>query len=81
MSIRFKKPVWTGSQEISGYDYNVIGTRRNELVLSLINSQIKVNPSGTPIEWLLVFKDRNTYYFRRSDQATQTTGDIVRCPK
>jgi hypothetical protein len=81
MSIRFKDPIWTGSTETRGPDYDVIGSRRNELVLSIVDDVVKENQSKKPVEWSLVFRDQNVYYFRRSDTPTKTTGDIVRCSK
>jgi hypothetical protein len=80
LSIRYKEPTWAGSREITGYEGTVIGIRRNELVVSLLDAQTTIDRTGKPVEWTFVFKDQNTYYVRRSDAPTTSTGDIGRCP-
>jgi hypothetical protein len=81
MSIRFATPVESKSNEGQDYEAEVIGVRRNELVLSLLPPLNQKDQFGRPVEWTFVFRNPNTYYIKRSDAPVKSTGDIVRCPK
>ena len=80
MSSRFREPVWIGSEQTNGYDYDVTGTRGNELLLHLSGAPAE-DSFGRPLEWALVFADEDNFHLRRSDRTTDITSDMVRCRK
>ncbi len=79
LTIRFHNPIPTQSGDVDGYDYAVVRTEPNELVLRLLSAPDQKDAMGRPLEWAMHFEDKNTYYLKRSDVLTQDTGKIIRC--
>ena len=81
VSIRFKTPLPSRNNgpPIDGYDYTVVRSEPSELVLRLDDAAERKDAMGRPLEWSIHFEDKNTYFLKRSDVATQDTGSIVRC--
>jgi len=79
LSIRFTKPLPTPNGNVDGYDYEIIRTEPNELVLRLLSAPDRKDSMGRPLEWAIHFEDKNSYYLKRSDVVTQDTGKIIRC--
>lgn len=79
LSVRYAKPLWDGSKQVSELGYTIIDVQPNELVLGPTQY-----PQGDglhqPLRWSFIFSDENTYRIARSSWVnTATTGDIVRC--
>jgi len=79
LTIRFQKPLPTPNGDVEGYDYDVVRTEPNELVLHLQSAPGLKDSMGRPLEWAIHFEDKSTYYLKRSDVVTQDTGKIIRC--
>jgi hypothetical protein len=79
LSVRFAKPLWDGSKEVSGLEYTIVGIEPNKLVLE--SAQYPKQSDSLhrpPVRWYYKFSDADTYQIGRSDELW-TTGDIVRC--
>jgi len=73
---RFAKPIWDGHEQTSGFEYDIVASSPNTLVLSVAGTNTETDPRRRYID----FMDANTITFRRSDIPTARTGEIVRCP-
>ncbi|MFL5254519.1 MAG: hypothetical protein ACJ8AI_16795 [Rhodopila sp.] len=79
LTIRFRTPLPTDQGPVPGYDYEIVRAGPSELVLRLRGESLQSDMMGRPLEWSMHMDDRNTYYLKRSDVATQDTGLIARC--
>ncbi len=79
LSVHFRTPLPDQSDSVDGYTYDIVRIEPNELVLKLLAAQDPTDSMGRPLEWAIHFEDKNTYYLKRSDAATQDTGAIIRC--
>src|SRR5215472_7767521 len=77
LSIRFAKPLWDGSHEVSNLDYTIVGVEPNKLVLAPMPFP-QSDGLHQPRRWYFIFSDSDTYRIGRSD-VSGTTSDIVRC--
>jgi hypothetical protein len=79
LSVRFAKPLWDGSQEVSNLEYTIVGIEPNRLVLeSTQYPKLSDSLRRPPTKWYFMFSDADTYRIGRSDES-RTTGAIVRC--
>jgi hypothetical protein len=76
LSVRFAKPLWDGSQEVSNLEYEIVGVEPSKLVLASMSPQ-RTDTRNQP-RWYFIFSDSDTYRIGRSGRFG-TTGDIVRC--
>lgn len=79
LSVRYAKPLWDGSQEVSDLEYTIVGIEPNKLVLE--SAQYPKQSDSLhqpPVRWYYQFSDADTHVIGRSDEL-RTTGDIVRC--
>jgi len=76
-----RKPIPMADGRITDrYAYKVLYAEGHKITM-MVEDEIRRTPQGDRVIWVLILRDKDTYYWRRTDWPAQNgTSDVVRCP-